>query len=229
MLYFVQIYCDFSGYSDMAIGVAALLGYTLPLNFAFPIFARSITQFWRRWHISLSSWFRDYLYIPLGGSRGGRASTYRNLWLVFCLCALWHGAAWTFVVWGSLHGLILVLERAFRMSGRLERNPLGYVWTFLLANFAWVFFRATSISNGADYLAGMFGAGSGEQELRDLSTIAWFLGTFLVLHLANYVGGLEERFSKLPAPLYAILYGALFAILLPIVSTEYQPFIYFQF
>ena len=228
-LYFVQIYCDFSGYSDMAIACAALLGYRLPLNFAFPLFARSVTQFWRRWHISLSSWFRDYLYIPLGGNRCGRGRTYVNLCLVFLACGLWHGAAWTFVIWGALHGAALVLERSTGLAPRLESSPFGLLWTLLLATCAWVFFRAGDASQALEFLAGMFAAGSGSQVPAGWDSAAWAGGLFLALHALNARLGLEGRLASIPDLPFAFAYGTTWALLLPFSASGYQPFIYFQF
>jgi D-alanyl-lipoteichoic acid acyltransferase DltB (MBOAT superfamily) len=150
-----QIYCDFSGYSDIAVGTARILGFDLSVNFRAPYFARSVKDFWRRWHISLSTWFKDYLYIPLGGSRTGRASL--NLLLTFVISGLWHGAAWHFVAWGLLHGLFQVAERGlggFRRKAGIAagfRGEGGFVkclqggWVFLLVSFAWIFFRANSL------------------------------------------------------------------------------------
>ncbi|NNE08668.1 MAG: MBOAT family protein, partial [Gemmatimonadetes bacterium] len=147
LLYAVQIYCDFSGYSDMAIATAGFLGYSLCENFAFPYFAGSIQDFWRRWHISLSSWLRDYLYILLGGGYGGRLFRYRNLMLTMLLGGLWHGAAWRFVIWGGLHGLALIVHREFhdRLRGRSFRvpAPVGVLLTFWWVGLTWIFFRAT--------------------------------------------------------------------------------------
>jgi D-alanyl-lipoteichoic acid acyltransferase DltB (MBOAT superfamily) len=154
-----QIYCDFSGYSDVAIGAALLLGYRIRINFDKPYFADSLRDFWRRWHISLMDWFRDYLYIPLGGNRAGRGRTYANLMLVFLISGLWHGAAWTFVVWGAVHGAMLVVARATGSAReraaawlRMDRVPalrraLRVVVTFHLVTFAWVFFRAESLGD----------------------------------------------------------------------------------
>jgi D-alanyl-lipoteichoic acid acyltransferase DltB (MBOAT superfamily) len=157
-----QIYLDFSGYSDIARGLAKLLGYELTLNFDKPYFATSITDFWRRWHISLSSWLRDYLYISLGGNRGGRLLTYRNLLLTMILGGIWHGAAWTFVIWGVFHGVVLALERAIpwrfplsvdTVSGKLVRQ----IWTFHLVCVSWVFFRAASVADAKAILLGIVG------------------------------------------------------------------------
>lgn len=148
-----QIYCDFSGYSDIAIGASRTLGFDLMKNFDAPYFAKSITEFWRRWHISLSTWFRDYVYIPLGGSRKGNFRLYLNLFIVFVVSGLWHGAAITFIIWGAIHGVIIVLEKAFTNMG-LKVNRNNYLastffipFTFIIACFAWIFFRANSFSD----------------------------------------------------------------------------------
>ena len=144
--YTLQIYFDFSGYSDMAIGLAKLFGIDFLENFNYPYAARSITEFWRRWHISLSSWFRDYLYIPLGGNRCGRVRNYVNLVTVFFLCGLWHGASWTFAAWGLFHGAFLVLERmkAGRMIDSLW-SPVRHLYTLLVVSVGWVLFRADTV------------------------------------------------------------------------------------
>ena len=143
----IQIYCDFSGYSDIAIGIARTMGFDLMKNFDAPYFARSITDFWRRWHISLSTWFRDYVYIPLGGSRKGEYRVYLNLFIVFVVSGLWHGAAITFIIWGAIHGLIIVAEKVFGNYG-LTINRKGFassifftIFTFMVVCFAWIFFR----------------------------------------------------------------------------------------
>jgi len=151
-----QIYFDFSGYSDMAIGLGRMFGFQFNENFNYPYISRSVTEFWRRWHISLSTWFRDYLYIPLGGNRNGSIATYRNLWIVFLVCGLWHGAAWTFVAWGLYHGTFLVIERiGFRRV--LERTPAVIAWayTFLVVTLGWVLFRAESFGQAASMAAAL--------------------------------------------------------------------------
>jgi len=229
VLYSIQIYCDFSGYSDMAIATAALLGYRLPLNFDFPLFSRSVTEFWRRWHISLSTWFRDYLYIPLGGNRGSRLASFRNLWLVFLLCALWHGAAWTFVAWGTIHGLALVLERAFSVPGRLDRTPLSLVRTFAIVTCAWVFFRAATLEDGARYLLGMFGGGPGASVLAGWGEWLAVALAFLAVHAANRVYRVDRLLERAPEPVFGVIFGTAAALALPFVAAHYQPFIYFQF
>ncbi|MHC5209202.1 MAG: MBOAT family O-acyltransferase [Planctomycetota bacterium] len=239
VLYALQIYCDFSGYSDMAIATAGLLGYRLSLNFDFPYLARSITTFWRRWHISLSSWFRDYVYVPLGGNRRGPWRTYANLLLVFLLCGMWHGAAWRFVVWGLWHGVFLAVERALRGVAREPRERVGvgsvlrhaYVAGVVLVG--WVFFRATDLSTALEYLRGMFSTGP----LAGLSpqavpAVAWWwvgAGAFLAVHVATRRRLLAARVAALPDAGFAVLYGAAVAAVLPWLPTDYAPFIYFQF
>jgi alginate O-acetyltransferase complex protein AlgI len=149
-----QIYCDFSGYTDMAIGLALLLGFVLPQNFNRPYLATSLREFWRSWHMTLSRWLRDYLYVPLGGNRGSRLRTYRNLMLTMLLGGLWHGAAWTFVIWGGIHGSALSAERWLREHPRAPRVPawLGWLVTFHVVCLAWVFFRAPDLATAFDLL-----------------------------------------------------------------------------
>jgi len=233
--YAVQIYCDFSGYTDIAIGSAALLGVRFPTNFDAPYKAHNLVDFWRRWHISLSTWLRDYLYISLGGNRGGRARTYRNLMLTMLLGGLWHGANWTFVAWGGLHGAGLALTRFVRG----DRNPteaaspfarvLGVVLTFHFVTAAWILFRSDSFASARLF----FG------ELATLTTYHPNLDARLVAVLAlglasHYVPerwytGARSRFTTLPAPLQGV---ALFAAALGVramASAEAVPFVYFQF
>ncbi|WP_033959533.1 MBOAT family O-acyltransferase [Psychroserpens jangbogonensis] len=155
VLFAFQIYCDFSGYSDIAIGAARTMGFDLMKNFDSPYFSKSITEFWRRWHISLSTWFRDYVYIPLGGSRNGKYRTYANLFIVFVVSGLWHGAAMTFVVWGAIHGFIIVLEKVltkyrkkiFTSKNHFLNYFLAIPLTFIIVCFAWIFFRANSFND----------------------------------------------------------------------------------
>jgi len=170
--YTLQIYFDFSGYSDMAIGLGRMFGFEFLENFRHPYVSRSITEFWRRWHISLSTWFRDYLYIPLGGNRRGPARTYANLLVVFFLCGLWHGASLTFVVWGLYHGTFLVFER-LGLSAWLDRWPkvLQHVYALLVVMIGWVFFRAETFEQAQHFLAAMFWLQDGSQ-IVDLGTTA---------------------------------------------------------
>ena len=156
--YALQIFFDFAGYSNMAIGLGWMTGFSLPRNFDAPYVSRSITEFWRRWHMSLSRWFRDYLYVPLGGNRHGELRTYRNLLIVFLLCGLWHnGAAWTFVIWGLYHGVLLIVER-LGLGRWLERGPvlLQHGYTLLAVGVGWVLFRSDSIHQALSILGKMF-------------------------------------------------------------------------
>lgn len=166
----IQIYCDFSGYTDIAIGVAKVMGYDLMLNFRQPYFAKSIQEFWQRWHISLSTWFRDYLYIPLGGNRVSFGRYLLNIMIVFLVSGLWHGAGWTFAIWGALHGFYMVIEASMRhlkitilpnSTPNWIRDNIARGWTFLLVTFAWVFFRAADIDSAFYILSNMF-RGSGK-------------------------------------------------------------------
>ncbi len=155
--YSLQIYFDFSGYSDMAIGLGRIFGFHFLENFNYPYISKSIQEFWRRWHISLSSWFRDYLYIPLGGNRSGNWRTYFNLLLVFFLCGLWHGASWTFVIWGLYHGLFLVVERlGLGKILKLLPGPLQHAYALLVVMIGWVFFRSETLDQALTYIARLF-------------------------------------------------------------------------
>src|SRR5436190_19409446 len=192
LLYTLQIYCDFSAYSDMAIGLARMLGFEFLENFDYPYVSRSVTEFWRRWHISLSRWFRDYLYIALRGDRRGPRRTYVNLVIVFFLCGLWHGASWTFVVWGLFHGLFLVLER---LRGRAPaaaraRAPIGvaalqHLYTLLVVMVGWVFFRADTLPGAVAFLEAMAGFG---QAAPTAFSVGWYLTP--ELWLALVAGGI---------------------------------------
>ncbi|MCI5211973.1 MAG: MBOAT family protein, partial [Candidatus Electrothrix sp. ATG2] len=154
--YTLQIYFDFSGYSDMAIGLGRMFGFHFQENFLYPYSSRSIQEFWRRWHISLSTWFRDYLYIPLGGSRKGTVRTYGNLLIVFFLCGLWHGAGWGFVIWGLYHGVFLVLERlAAVTTARRFPRIIQHIYTLLVVMVGWIFFRAETLDSALGYLAAL--------------------------------------------------------------------------
>jgi len=180
--YTIQIYFDFSGYSDMAIGLGYMFGFKFLENFRHPYVAVSITDFWRRWHISLSTWFRDYLYIPLGGNRGGQARTYANLLIVFLLCGLWHGASLTFVAWGLYHGLFLVLER-IGLQAWLDRRwaVVRHAYVMLVVMIGWVFFRAETFHDASRFLAAMCGIQDGSQPI-DLGT------TIVAANVLNPVG-----------------------------------------
>lgn len=198
LFFTIQIYCDFSGYSDIAIGLSRTMGFDLMKNFDSPYFSKSITEFWRRWHISLSTWFRDYIYIPLGGSKKGRFRTYFNLFAVFLISGLWHGAATTFIIWGAIHGLIIVFEKAtyrFRMSvysiiglqKDIFSNRLIFgLITFSIVSFAWIFFRANSFSDALIVVDNIFSMskGSGIENL-GVSSFNVYFSIFLIFILIS--------------------------------------------
>ena len=234
-LYAVQIYCDFSGYSDMAIATAALLGYELCENFAAPYLAGDIADFWRRWHISLSSWLRDYLYIPLGGSRGTALFTARNLMLTMLLGGLWHGAAWRFVIWGGMHGAALVLHRAWSRRRAGGRQPvsavgrlLGTALTLSWVCLAWIFFRAPDLHSA---LVGcrafvLFDA-QGSAVLGDRLLLV--VGGLTLLHVLARRASVVGWWRRPPGWVFAGGYGVAAALLLSLLHPHAAPFIYFQF
>ena len=244
--YAFQIYFDFSGYSDMAIGLGHMLGFRFPENFRSPYRAASITEFWRRWHISLSTWLRDYLYIPLGGNRKGKARTYTNLAITMLLGGLWHGAQWQFVVWGGLHGAMLAAERARGKIGLLPNLPrsLKVALTFVLVLITWVFFRAASLTDALDYLAAMFGLASTtaaselvQARVYSPSALAVMLFAALIVWRAprtvKLVDGTDRPDGR-PAvyrrPAGALMLGVLFIVAVAEMSVQgHNPFLYFQF
>jgi D-alanyl-lipoteichoic acid acyltransferase DltB (MBOAT superfamily) len=235
----IQIYCDFAGYSTCAIGVAMCLGFSLPDNFRFPYGAAGFSEFWKRWHISLSTWLRDYLYIPLGGSRYGSFRTAVNLMITMLLGGLWHGASWTFVVWGALHGVFLIVERVVvhltpAQIRRLKNPalPLLIVATFVLTNFAWVFFRAESWAQAIRITTAMIGLGENSAEgLFDFakSVEVFALAAVLVgFHSVMRHRTIEDLFGRMPEFVRAIaIAGMLIAI--ATMSGNDRAFIYFQF
>src|SRR5215813_13084095 len=198
--YAVQIFADFCGYTNIAIGVALLLGFEFPQNFAGPYTATSLQDFWRRWHMTLSRWLRDYLYIPLGGNRKGRLTTYRNLMVTMLLGGLWHGAAWTFVVWGGIHGLGLAVERATGWRPHTRAQVwLGRVLTFHIVCFAWIFFRADSFSRAGDVIVRLFDAWGQSSPLVTTSVVlAIAVGIVGQYVRASAVASLVGSFQRLP-------------------------------
>ncbi len=231
----LQIYGDFSGYTDIARGSARLFGIDLMRNFEAPYLSRSITEFWRRWHISLSEWLRDYLYVPLGGNRGTRWRTYRNLMLTMLLGGLWHGAAWTFVVWGLLHGLFLVAHRPVRDRSRRDTGPLTrrdvlpILGTFHLVCFAWIFFRADSFGQAADVITGILSLRGGSIDVGDVVLVALAAGVLLALDLAQRVSGSHAVVLRLPATVRGVVYGGALVGLVLFSGGTPVPFLYFQF
>ncbi|MBN2417649.1 MBOAT family protein [bacterium] len=242
-----QIYCDFSGYSDIAIGTAQVMGYSLMENFRRPYFSKSIGEFWSRWHISLSTWFKDYLYIPLGGNRVSKLKTNRNLLIVFLVSGLWHGANWTFVLWGALHGLYLVVSRLttgirsrFLAAMGIEKGSffhkvLQIFITFHLVFFSWIFFRADSISDALILLRNMFIFNEFQVILYPVITRSGFITAVAVILLMEAVqllqrgGSVRAILAKQPAWIrWPVYYAAVFIVLFLGVLNE-QAFIYFQF
>jgi D-alanyl-lipoteichoic acid acyltransferase DltB (MBOAT superfamily) len=244
VLFAFQIYGDFSGYSDIAIGTAALFGFELMTNFKTPYFSRDIAEFWRRWHISLSTWFRDYLYIPLGGSRGGMRKNIRNVFIIFLVSGFWHGANWTFIAWGGLNALYflpsMLLKRNRRFTDEISphrllpeaRTFLRITSTFLLSCLAWVFFRAPSIDVAANYLIGCFTmSGTMHKITFDLEPAYWFLLlAFIVVEWATRNQGFAHWARQLK---YRTVRWFIYSLILSIIalygSFEKTSFIYFQF
>jgi len=229
--YAVQIFADFCGYTNIAIGVALLLGFEFPQNFASPYTAVSLQDFWRRWHMTLSRWLRDYLYIPLGGNRKGSILTYRNLMLTMLLGGLWHGAAWTFVVWGGIHGLGLAIERAtgWRPATRAQQW-FGRVLTFHVVCFAWIFFRADTFSRAGQVIERLFTAwGQGSPLVTTSVVLAILVGVVTQYVRPTAVAGLVSGFQRLPAVGQAVCVAVALAVINTIGPTGVAPFIYFRF
>jgi alginate O-acetyltransferase complex protein AlgI len=231
-----QIFCDFAGYSTTAIGAAMCLGFAMPDNFRFPYAAVGFSDFWRRWHITLSSWLRDYLYIPLGGNRKGEARTYASLMITMLLGGLWHGASWTFVAWGGLHGIYLAAERWLRarftgyVPGPLALFGLG-LFTYFLVNITWVFFRATTFTKAWEVLRGMFGYGVEAKPILagvHLIAVAVIVGGILTTHWTMRRRTLESVVAR-TSPLVLTLVWALMAFAILIEQGTGNAFIYFQF
>ena len=232
----LQIYFDFAGYSNMAIGMGRFFGFDYPRNFEFPYIAGSVREFWRRWHITLSNWFRDYLYIPLGGNRRGAVRTYANLVIVFVLCGLWHGAAWTFVLWGLWHGVFLVIERA-GLGSVLDRLPrlARSLYLVPVVTLGFVLFRAESLPHALGYFAALFG-GNGDPVL---THPAYLIGSggMAVMALGFLCATpvfkvLTQRLSGSPAAVmagHAGLFALLLASIVMLAGDTYNPFLYFRF
>jgi alginate O-acetyltransferase complex protein AlgI len=233
--YAFQIYFDFSAYSDMAIGLGLMFGFVFAKNFDSPYLAQSMTEFWRRWHISLSTWLRDYLYVPLGGNRKGPRRTYANLFIVMLLGGLWHGAAWNFVIWGGLHGLLLAYER-FRGKapayGRFGK-PIRVAATFVLVLVTWVFFRASDLPSATRYLGDMLGIGRAQEGAALLTGIVYqpyYLGTFVLAAIVTWGCPQTWDWTRVLTAPKAVAVAALFVVAAVLLTTQaYNPFIYFIF
>lgn len=250
LCYTLQIYFDFSGYSDMAIGLGRMFGFHFLENFNYPYISKSIREFWRRWHISLSSWFRDYLYIPLGGNKGGNVRTCVNLLIVFILCGFWHGASWTFVVWGLYHGFFLVLERTRfgHVMGTLW-NPVRIFFTFFIVIIGWVIFRSNSLAGAISFIAIMFG---GNQTTFDTALVPLyvdakarfeiFVALLLALPIYPYLPKLKQTLLERSSGIANFVLNlcihtaqflffsivSYFAVI-SLAAGVYNPFIYFRF
>jgi alginate O-acetyltransferase complex protein AlgI len=248
--YSIQIYFDFSGYSDMAIGLGRMFGFELLENFNFPYISRSIREFWKRWHISLTNWFRDYLYIPLGGNRKGNERTYVNLFIVFLLTGLWHGASWSFVAWGLLHGTFMVIEKIGfdKLLIRLWK-PLQHAYTLFVVIMAWVLFRADDFTYAWGYYKAMFSVRSIQLNYNVLDIFlndqVYFLLIIAVISSTRIWVVIYDRLEKLTRLFnanqinitrviftFALLFFILCIMLLSstsLISSTYNPFIYFRF
>lgn len=240
--YALQIYCDFSGYSDMAIGIALLLGFHFPMNFNSPYKSFSVTDFWHRWHISLSTWLRDYLYISLGGNRKGRFRTYLNLIITMLLGGLWHGASWNFIVWGGLHGIALAVNKFYRtVTGKARnwephgfRKLLGVVVTFHFVCFAWIFFRNSSFEASVTMINQIIHSFTPQlfpQLVEGYWKVFILMGIGFLLHFSpdKWQDACSHGITKLPLLGKAVILVALIYVVVQMKSTEIQPFIYFQF
>jgi D-alanyl-lipoteichoic acid acyltransferase DltB (MBOAT superfamily) len=241
-LYTLQIYADFSGYTNIVRGISKLFGIEIMENFKQPYLSRNINEFWRRWHISLSSWLRDYLYIPLGGNRKGNIRTYINILATMLLCGLWHGASWVFVAWGGIHGLYISIYRFFRNSFIKRRSVLqekyrkpvfflSLLLTFHLVSFAWIFFRSPDFTTATQYISAIFDVSN----FGFSSTLLIFITLFymaLVLAIDIPLYRYNQEFlvtSETPWPWRSVVYALLILSISFIGVTYVQPFIYFQF
>ena len=239
LAYTFQIYFDFSGYSDMAIGLGSMLGFRFLENFDYPYMSKSITEFWRRWHISLGSWFRDYVYIPLGGNRKGLAKQIRNICIVWLLTGLWHGANWTFVLWGAYFGVLLIIEKMFLLKA-LKKAPaiVGHIYTMFFVIISWVIFALDDMKSVIGYIGAMFGAGGALYDKTSLYLLSTNIILLVILALAStdipakLGNSLVDRLGE--KPLSAIVQNVVFAAVILIstaylVDATYNPFLYFRF
>lgn len=237
--YSLQIYCDFSGYSDMAIGLALLLGFKIPPNFRTPYQSLSITEFWRRWHISLSSWLRDYLYISLGGNRKGKIRTYINLFLTMIIGGIWHGASWTFMIWGAMHGFVLVVERILKQFINLPKkwyiNIFRIFITFNIVTFCWIFFKAKTFDAATVVISRIsemkLNLPLFEEVLVGYKNVFIIMLIGYVMHFIpqKWTDQIKELFISSPIVIKAIILGFVFWLVYATMSTEPTPFIYTAF
>ncbi len=239
MLFAFQIYCDFSGYSDMAIGIARMIGFKFKENFAIPYFSKTITEFWRRWHISLSTWLRDYLYISFGGNRKGKIKQYRNLMLTMLIGGLWHGASWNFVIWGALCGIYLSIEKLFNIPKIKPKNiltkSLGALYVFILISFTWIFFRAETFEKAIGIIKKIFSEFNPFQfNFLDINVFATIILSIITLLIFEYNVMRKYSFERIYNMKRGLLFSAsliIFCLLFIIIfgNTNGSSFIYFQF
>ncbi len=240
--YTLQIYFDFSGYSDMAVGLARIFGFKFPENFNYPYISRSIKEFWRRWHMSLSAWFRDYVYIPLGGNRVSNSRQYFNLVLVFFLCGLWHGASWNFIIWGMFHGFFLVAERLVIFKKNFVAKPaaiiLAHSYTLLVVMVGWVFFRSADLTQSTHYLQTMFSYVTVEGTTLDISKLlrshfVWMSFALALIGLSPLVKNFATQMIRKNKTFFVVsdifLVVVLLFVIVRISAATHNPFIYFQF
>ena len=234
-----QIYFDFSGYSDMAVGLGKMLGFNFPQNFDHPYMSKSISEFWRRWHITLGSWFRSYVYIPLGGNRDGKGKTLRNLAIVWLLTGLWHGASWNFIFWGAFYGILIIIERLW-LGKILEKlpAPISIAYTFILVVFGWVFFDTNTMTDAISYLCAMFGGGGAFADNYALYTLRTFAVIFVLCIFAStdyfrrFTKWLSEKKETVNWYYIAVPVAQLAMMVLCtayLVDATYNPFLYFRF
>ena len=236
--YTLQIYFDFSGYSDMAIGLGKMFGFEFMENFDLPYKSASITEFWRRWHISLSTWFKEYIYIPLGGNRKGKIRTYINLWIVFLVTGIWHGAAWTFIAWGLYHGFFIFIERLGLKKLLDKCKVINHIYALLIINFGWVLFRVDGIKNALIIIKRMIIPTNFETTLRSYKIINFrnisiiiigILFTCIIQLIYKKIAE-KDKVKKIVLVLKPIVVLALWGLcILSLVSNTYNPFIYFRF
>ncbi|WP_203295059.1 MBOAT family O-acyltransferase [Luteirhabdus pelagi] len=238
LCYTIQIYFDFSGYSDMAIGLGRMFGFHIKENFLHPYKSKSIQEFWRRWHVSLSTWFRDYLYIPLGGNRVSKMRLYANLILVFFITGLWHGASWSFIVWGLFHGIFLLLERNYSISLPNGFQWLRNIYLLLVVIVGWVFFRAENLSYAIDFLGIMVTGGEGANSyplfyINNYSILILLTGVLFSFpireKIIDYLQKKVARVEVRSMVSYSFHLGLLLYSALEVVQSNYNPFIYFRF
>ena len=239
--YTLQIYFDFSGYSDMAIGLGAIFGFKFPENFNYPYISKTITEFWRRWHISLSSWFREYLYIPLGGNRKGNRRTYLNLFLVFLATGVWHGAAWNFVIWGIYNGFFVIIERLFKLNKDTQTRPLYqigllHIYCILAFIIGWVLFRSPDLEYAISYISNMFFCLDYTEEpyileyyISALDALLLVFALIVCLPVFKNTLYRSENSTFMSVAVNICTYILLIISTAQIAGSTYNPFIYFRF